>query len=389
MSLTWNTHGSSAPTRRVRPGYVGPWTTARPGNARIARLGQSMSRWGRNAPLHHGLAIYAYTALIEWAGSHIMSGLLAWTNGLSLVEYCPIPLTVTHVAGGGNICIQGSAYPTGQPYSTLPQLIQGKQPGYRVNFYGGYPTVNGMRARSVTRWIKTGTVGARPFYSNARYGGFYWVNAGAAGAFPPGHVPWNVRPIPVWTGAGGITDGWPQGNDASNGERSRRRAPPLPQVIIDTRTGTRVVTRAVDRSVVSRPIRERKVGSKTWAARAFFLAMKAKEEYSEYMDLVEALYKALPKNRQFATNDRGKVWALWEHYREIDMELAIRNIIMNWVEDGIIGNTYFTGRAALRNAIFGGQMGSLGEHPEWFRQYAGLISQSVEHAFDQIWKVER
>ena len=76
------------------------------------------------------------------------------------------------------------------------------------------------------------------------------------------------------------------------------------------------------------------------------------QETTEYLDLLDALYKSLPKKRQRKDDTpQDKAWALWKYRDEIDWKKAAEEVAKNQVLDSIIGN------ASGRADAFGNEIG--------------------------------
>ena len=85
-----------------------------------------------------------------------------------------------------------------------------------------------------------------------------------------------------------------------------------------------------------------------WARRA----QKVMQETTEYLDLLDALYKSLPKKRQRKDDTpQDKAWSLWKYRDEIDWKKAAEEVAKNQVLDSIIGN------ASGRADAFGNEIG--------------------------------
>lgn len=87
---------------------------------------------------------------------------------------------------------------------------------------------------------------------------------------------------------------------------------------------------------------------------------------SEVPDYIEAVYRALPQRRQTARGVRGQLRQLYSHYREIDMNEAIRNLMWNEIEDRFVGTKFGDVKdAATKQGVTLGPAGS-GAIPQWF-----------------------
>ena len=80
-----------------------------------------------------------------------------------------------------------------------------------------------------------------------------------------------------------------------------------------------------------------KVRNPTFLMRLNKVLFKALEEMTEFNDLVDALYDALPKKFQTAKyfSDRPKV--LYDNFNYLNVDEAFKNIIFNSIEDKVIG----------------------------------------------------
>lgn len=77
---------------------------------------------------------------------------------------------------------------------------------------------------------------------------------------------------------------------------------------------------------------------------------------TETQDFVEALYDALPKNRQQCAYKANTVCAaqmVLQYFNEIDLQQALLNLALNELEDTIIGRLNSAAiDAALKNEIY-------------------------------------
>jgi hypothetical protein len=73
---------------------------------------------------------------------------------------------------------------------------------------------------------------------------------------------------------------------------------------------------------------------------------------TEALDVVDALHDALPRQLQSRRGGAsGRIRALWEHWREVDVGEAIENLIWNQVEDYVFGK--LAGKPAQHAAVRG------------------------------------
>ena len=161
--------------------------------------------------------------------------------------------------------------------------------------------------------------------------------------------PWAVIPYLANTG-------WPEASVRSNGDPQAEQTPApntstTVQVVVSPGVGPQVETatgpyiRDYHKSGTKLNIRERKVGLKSWMLPFFAL----RDMTTEGVDLIDAFWKALPwteAKRQFMREHTGhgalrynyqRTLYIWRHYREIDLDKLIANIISNHIEDMAYG----------------------------------------------------
>lgn len=356
---------------------AGPWGAipeTPPGisNAIVQRGVSLLTRAALNRAgiLSPGSAITAWAALrgVEYAAGMFGAYLALHMNGATLFRSCsegwPLGFTVHSGLPGG--CFNGQGSP-GAAMSTLPAAIAGQTLGstryYVVRTFQGLQFGNAIyketRAYRVQRTL-VGNAHPRPFIApTVPYVG------SASGYYPPGFQPDNPRPWPVWAGPGarpaesgdgvGEDEGGAAPGIGQGGRTSVWR--PGVQVRVTSRSRTAV------RQVPLPRTHEAKIGAQSAAGRALFAALKFKEQYSEYWDFLETLYNALPLyiRARYGRSPPPAVLqgAVWRHREQLDYRLWSRNLVENWLEDMIIGSTYFNARGGARKLMFGGQWGSL------------------------------
>lgn len=389
---------SSAPSRSVAlPGFnAGAWRPAAlrsgAGGVRVLKL---VPRLGRINP---GWLLAA--ALSDLALRETTYALTMFLNGLALKQICvPLP---TDSFSGNSICSTGQA--RGEVMGKLPQFVQGLSPGANISFIGFTHYVGGVispfnwrgRVTQIYQVVASGAIPRpRPWYGPMPVApGQVLVWSPTTTHLPPGRVPFDVRPLPVWAGVRGPTAPSPTPDLPAD---TLRPAPGLGTGIRWTFDGTnnppRVepITRPIDARVLPRPNEtEVKIGANTAAAQAFFAVMRAREQLSEFNDFVGVLFDSLPKHTQARyggrnASDHQKMVAIAENIGKMDAQKFLHNLIANQIEDEIIGRTWFAGRAKLRNAVFGNRVGSLGEVANpLFKQYAKAVSDLSKGLADAI-----
>lgn len=138
----------------------------------------------------------------------------------------------------------------------------------------------------------------------------------------------------------------------AHGQPSRlRRAVPRGWEVSQTR-GAPPRIREVPPPAAKRPPR-REQDKKGSAQRAVARIAAAAFAVTEYADLVDSLIGALPDRLQDAapTKLHERSLFLAEHFREMDVAKAIENVIVNQIEDRIVGKISALGEGALKNTF--------------------------------------
>lgn len=88
-------------------------------------------------------------------------------------------------------------------------------------------------------------------------------------------------------------------------------------------------------------VKERKY--KVFSSAAFEVAQEVFHALTEYEDLLDALYDALPKSirAKYSKTILGKGEAVWNNFGAIDFTDALVNIIFNEAEDNVLGRGFF------------------------------------------------
>lgn len=71
---------------------------------------------------------------------------------------------------------------------------------------------------------------------------------------------------------------------------------------------------------------------------------------TETEDVVDALYQALPKDKQRYKTLHGKMYAVYLHYKDIDINSALYELARNQIEDAVIGRTIGKTKKSYRKA---------------------------------------
>ena len=66
---------------------------------------------------------------------------------------------------------------------------------------------------------------------------------------------------------------------------------------------------------------------------------------------MDALHKSLPKRLRRGKSASGKLADLWEHFGEVRINDAIKNLIENQIEDKLIGTVIATSRKGYRKGL--------------------------------------
>lgn len=338
------------------------------------------------------------TGLItQLAARELGFGMQMWMNGLSLVQVCAVLPTDSWSGASG--CATGQA--RGIDMKLLPNQVRGMLPGDKISFLGFTHQPGGVdwRGRVTQIWEKTGLApNSRPFYLPNPYP--VTVPSPLAPVFPPGRVPFDVRPWPAWRGVPHPPAPRPQADPAPRPDPRYRWSgnrwtfdgtnnPPRTNPI----TGNpRRPPRANEQEV--------KLGASPAVSKAFFAVMRAREALSEYMDFLDVLFESLPDAVQKAAGgDKApphkKMAAVVDHLGEIDGYQFIKNYIANHLEDEIIGRTWFKGMAKVRNSVFGNRHGTVQPalqplFDEYTKRVAGLADRLADHVMgDTDWNHER
>lgn len=321
--------------------------------------------------------------LTEAAANELTTFLTMWLNGLEFQRFCAPRLSAGFTGGKSN-CLTGQGPPTRM--SQLPASVAAGPDGDYRHIMGLSGVIAGVVLRYSTSQIwriratPSGQTRARPFYGPVVMPAP--VISWAASQARPGHVPFDVRPWPVWSTPRAVTAPSP-GPEVDD----RLRPPPGwgrwewdrpgQKPDIDVRPDAPPRTRAVPNSQTQ----EVKIGANTPTARFFFTLMQAREKVSELDDIVDVMFDALPKNirRRTANTDHARRVAVAEYFSEIDWQAFLRGLVANQIEDEIIGRTYFQARGIMRNAVHGNQIGSMGPvATPGFKDYAKSVSELSE-----------
>lgn len=172
------------------------------------------------------------------------------------------------------------------------------------------------------------------------------------------------RPVPSW---------WPPSPD---GLPNQGYGDPRPSQIPIGATspvsgvGTRSDPRAQPRQGIAhnfRPPRkgEREKKGTLLKGPAWELAGAAMNAVTESADFVDAVFGALPqklrselwrKNGKHPLSYKKKLQALWDYYNQIDIPTAVKNVILNQLQDMIIGKINNAGTKALAKLTRNGNM---------------------------------
>jgi hypothetical protein len=102
-----------------------------------------------------------------------------------------------------------------------------------------------------------------------------------------------------------------------------------------------------------RGVRERKAGLTHRGVRLLVdLVRRGVNPFTEFLDAVDALHDALPRELQSRSGGAsGRIRAVWDHWRQVDVAQAIENLIWNQVEDMVFG--YLSGRPWQHGVVRG------------------------------------
>lgn len=332
--------------------------------------------------LHPGYLIAGILA--EVALKELFIRWMLHLNGLVFVRFCGV--FPTQFAGFGaslSNCLTGqaaSSYSMADAMASVPGLA----PGTYMHLLGFSKLIGGVIRRyssnSIYQVSGVSVAGtrARPFYVPYQRP---FVTSVAATYYPPGRVPFDVKPWPVGK----------YGNPPI-GPQPIPEAPTYPppsvaptrwtwgQVGVPPRVENPSRTNPITRAPTLPWEREVKIGANTPAAQFFFTLMKAREAVSELQDVIDVIFQSLPKHTQARyggalASDHQKNLAVFENIEKMDAGLFLQNLLANQIEDEIIGRTWIAGRGKLRNKIFGNMIGSTGPLAnEAFKAYAKHVS---------------
>lgn len=322
---------------------------------------------------------------------HANAHFALWINGLTVVGECDPQAGMFGWTASFPSDIHGCLAGVGMGASlrALPAFVATADPkviiraiGLKITTPFGAQFGNEGKRYGIVPY-NVGGARPRPFYGPLNHPG--WAAPGTGVAAPPGHVPWDIAPWPVWGGAGprpGVDNGNGVPAGAGSGSGGGRRDIPRNWSIAPDRSVSRPIPNV--RAVPVPGMRETKVGANTEAGRMFFALMRAKEAVSELGDVAEALFKALPKatQKRYPNNLGGWTLALYDNLEWLDFRLAFRNLLANQIEDEIIGRTYFGLKGSARNAVFGKSMGALPGGNAGLRDYAKAVSDAVAGVVD-------
>lgn len=145
-----------------------------------------------------------------------------------------------------------------------------------------------------------------------------------------------------------------------------RISQPEPHVAVDTSTNPKLPSGGVSTPSTPGEAPERKL--RTTGGRAGLMLYRMARQiitrapgfYSEVNDFVESLYKGLPKKyRKMHPNTvLGRYEAVYFHFDKINWEIAIRELLLNEVQDRIVGRGFGYAQKGARHAktesVFGG-----------------------------------
>lgn len=383
--------GGAAPRSLPLPGLAQGFSQAwRPTPLVRSVGGRLVPNLPRLRMINPGWLIYAWA--LQQVAREFTWQLAFYANGLQFVSYCSL-VGASGFIGPANLpnCTTGQAS-GGRPLGELGQVLGTRLSSGYVHIVGTRASVGGVpRYNSQTIFFWPGAVaaaGRRPFYRNyaipVRAGADDFAPPYASYIRQPGFVLPQVRPWPVWSGPRPTTAPSPvpqapdypdQGTIAGPGT-GWDWSPGVSRPIVRPLPANPSIPRAVPRTNV----REMKIGANTRAAGLFFSLMKAREMVSEWGDLLDVIFKSLPKSTQKAfggsnASTSRKVQAVLERFGDMDAREFLKNLIANHIEDEIIGRTYMKWRSEARAGIVGNQMGSIGPVAnDAFKNYAKYVS---------------
>lgn len=128
--------------------------------------------------------------------------------------------------------------------------------------------------------------------------------------------------------------------------RPTPRPEPQPQLEIPPKGPPRYVRNDHRQAPPRKRERERKVNS-----RSAGVAASVYDAITEGADFVDALHKSLPKHLRRGRSLSGKMADIYEHYDRLDPSEAIRQLLINQIEDKFIGRTIATSRKGYRKGM--------------------------------------
>lgn len=102
--------------------------------------------------------------------------------------------------------------------------------------------------------------------------------------------------------------------------------------------------------IVREPFPDKKYGAPWWLQQAAAGAFAA----TEFGDLIDSIYDALPSNRQYGRSYLDKLDRISRYWHEINWGKAIGNIILNQIEDRVVGKILGVAGDQLRSTDIGG-----------------------------------
>lgn len=384
--------GGAAPRSLPLPGLAQGFSQAwRPSPLVRSVGGRLVPNLPRLRILNPGWLLYAWA--LQQVAREFTWQLAFYMNGLQFIRFCA-PVGASGFIGPANLpnCTTGQAW-GGDPLGDLGKKLKGAYAAGYIHIVGQGNSLSGgvprYNSQSIFYWPGLTAVGLqRPYYRSAalpiRVGNNYAPPYASYLRQPPGFVMPQVRPWPVWAGPRPTTGPSPvpqapdypdQGTIAGPGTGwdwnpgvSRPIVRPIP------------ANPSIPRTVPRTNVREMKIGANTRAAGLFFSLMKARELVSEWGDLLDVIFKSLPKSTQKAfggsnASTSRKVQAVLERFGDMDAREFLKNLIANHIEDEIIGRTYMKWRSQARAGIVGNQMGSIGPVAnDAFKNYAKYVS---------------
>ena len=98
------------------------------------------------------------------------------------------------------------------------------------------------------------------------------------------------------------------------------------------------------------PFPDKKFGAPGWLQKTSALAFGA----TEFGDLIDSIYDALPRNRQYGRSYLDKLSRISSYWNEIDWGKALGNVIWNHYEDKLVGRAMDKISKQLRKTDIGG-----------------------------------